>query len=496
MTKRLGATLGTISLIALGGWLMLRTEPAVAAKPDWLTDLGQAQKIAAKENKDLLINFTGSDWCGWCIRLREEVFDKPGFEKANDNFVMVVMDFPQDETLVPPKTREQNAIWSTRFGIEGFPTIILADAKARPYGMLGYTPGGPKAFLAELGETQKVRQARDEILAKAEKAQGVAKAKLLDEALEKVPANFRLPMYNSQVKEIIALDTQNQAGLKSRYTKVLQKAEAEEFLKKLQQDVQVAFEKDGPDAALKLVAEALKSKDTQSNPVLRNHLAQAEVNLLVTFEKTKQALAKLDALLNDKSFSKEDRKSFRQTQAQLLKDSGQTEQALKAYDALIADAGAAPGEILKYLTDKADVLAGADRPKEALDVYNTALKKTEKGTNEWLIVQVSRGDLLTKSKQPKEAAVVYDEMLTLESLQPIQQMMLLVRSAEAHHAAGQPEETEAQSQKAKGILKNLAKAEQYPPQTLEEYQNRLDALGKKEGNAKAAEPKESPKGEK
>ncbi len=491
MTKRLAATLGTVSLIALSGWLMLRPQPAVAAEPDWLTDLAQAQKIAAKENKDLLINFTGSDWCGWCIRLREEVFTKPGFEKANDSFVMVEMDFPQDESLVPPKTREQNEIWSNRFGIEGFPTIVLTDAKARPYGTLGYTPGGPKAFLAELGEAQKVRQARDEILAKAEKAQGVAKAKLLDEALEKVPAKYRLPMYKSQVKDIIALDDRNQAGLKSRYTKVLQEAEAEEYLKKLQQDVQVAYEKDGPDAALKLVADALKSQDAKSNPVLRSHLAQAEVNLLVTFEKTKQALAKLGELAQDKSFSKAEQKTFRQTQAQLLKDSGQTEQALNAYDALLADADAAPGEILKYLTDKAEVLAGADRPKDALDVYNTALKKTKKGTNEWLIVQVSRGDLLTKSKQPKQAAVVYDEMLTLETLQPIQQAMLLVRSAEAHHAAGQAKETETQSQKADKILKDLSKAEQYPPQLLEELQGRVDALGKNEVQSKKDQPKES-----
>ncbi len=490
MTKRILAALSTVCLIALGGWLLLRTEPAVAAKPDWLTDLAQAQKIAAKENKDLLINFTGSDWCGWCIRLREEVFDKPGFEKANDNFVMVVMDFPSDETLVPPKTREQNEIWSNRFGVQGFPTIVLADAQARPYGTLGYTPGGPKAFLAELDQAQKIRQSRDEILAQADKAQGVAKAKLLDKALEKIPANYRLPMYNSQVKDIIALDTQNQAGLKSQYTKVLQEAEAEEFLKKLQQAVQVAYEKDGQDAALKLVADALNSKNAQSNPVLRSQLANAEVNLLVSFEKTNQALAKLEALVADKSVSKEDRKTFRQLEAQLLKDSGQTEAALKVYDALLADADAAPGEILKYLTDKAEVLAGADRPKEALDAYNAALKKTKKGTDEWLIVQVSRGDLLAKSEQPKQAAGVFDEMLTLETLQPIQEAMLLVRSAEAHHAAGQTKETETLSQKANKILKDLAKAEKYPPQLLEELQGRVDALGKKEDTSKAEKKSE------
>ena len=68
---------------------------------------------------------------------------------------MVMMDFPSDESLVPPKTREQNELWSNRFGVEGFPTIVLADAKARPYGMLGYAPGGPPAFLTELNKPKK-----------------------------------------------------------------------------------------------------------------------------------------------------------------------------------------------------------------------------------------------------------------------------------------------------------------------------------------------------
>ena len=82
-------------------------------------------------------------------------------------------------------------------------------------------------------------------------------------------------------------------------------------------------------------------------------------------------------------------------------------------------------------------------------------------------------------------------MLTLETLVPIQQAMLLVRSAEAHHAAGQAKETETQSQKADKILKDLGKAEEVPPQLLEELQTRLDALGKKDDQPKEEKTKAS-----
>jgi thioredoxin-related protein len=496
MTKRIIAILGTVTtmtLIAVGGWLIFQPEPAVAAKSDWLTDMQKAQEVAATEKKDLLINFTGSDWCGWCIRLRDEVFSKDEFETALEKFVLVEMDFPSDESIVPPKTREQNEVWSNRFGIEGFPTIVLTDSQGRPYGSLGYVPGGPPAFLAQLDKIRKVRESRDEQLAKSKDAKGLDKAKLLASALETIPAEFHLPMYRAEVQEIISLDGQDEAGLKTRFTQVLQQADAEERLKKLQEEVRLAYSKDGADAALKLVQDALKAKDTQSNPVLRSNLAQAEVNLLVTFEKPKQALARLEELTKDKTFSKEDQRSFRERQASLFKEAGQTDDALKAYDALIAEAGDSAENVLTYLTEKAEVLTQADRPKEALQVYNSVINKTEKGSNEWLTVQLNRGELLKKNKQPKEAAGVFDEMLTVESLVPVQKAMLLVYAAEAYHEAKDATETEARIQKADTILKELGKSEEIPPQFLEQLEGRLDAV-RKDGKAKE-KTEEKPKTE-
>lgn len=496
MSKRFLAICGTVvtmGLLAVGGWLLFQPEPVKAANPDWLTDMQKAQEIAAKEKKDLLINFTGSDWCGWCLRLKDEVFTQEGFEKAKDKFVLVEMDFPQDETLVSPKTREQNETWSSRFGVQGFPTIVLTDSQGRPYGSLGYLEGGPEPFLAELDRIAKVRETRDEEFAKAKEAQGLEKAKLLASALEKIPAEYYLPMYHAEVQEILSLDDQDQAGLKTQFTKVVQQADATERFNKLQTEVRLAYDKDGADGVLKLVREAFDSKEAQDNPILRSNIAIAEVQLMIQFEKTKDALARLDALAKEESFSKDQQRSFRERQAELLQQDGQTDEALKAIDLLIADAGDDAETHLAYVMKKGELLSAANRAKEALAVYDSVLKKTEKGSDEWLSVQFQRAELLKAEKQPKEAGVIFDEMLTAESLEPAQKAMLLVYAAEAYHAANATEETSARVQKAQKIVKELSDSEEYRPQFIEELETRLKDVSGEKKTEEESDKAETPK---
>ena len=118
---------------------------------DWHTDFDAAKTLAAKEGKDLLVDFTGSDWCGWCIKLRKEVFDQEAFKKGVfDHFVLVELDFPRDRSKLSKETRAQNEQLKNRFAIRGFPTILLCDAEGRPYARTGYQPGGGEKYLAHL----------------------------------------------------------------------------------------------------------------------------------------------------------------------------------------------------------------------------------------------------------------------------------------------------------------------------------------------------------
>ena len=126
-----------------------------AAKSGWLTSYDQAQKEAQSKNRLLLMDFTGSDWCGWCIMLDKEVFSKPEFkEYANKNLVLLELDFPRTKKM-PPETTAQNERLLMKYGIQGFPTVVVFDSSGKPLGALGYQAGGPQAFIAELERLRK-----------------------------------------------------------------------------------------------------------------------------------------------------------------------------------------------------------------------------------------------------------------------------------------------------------------------------------------------------
>jgi thioredoxin-related protein len=126
-----------------------------AAELQWMTDLPKAQSKAKAENKLVMMDFTGSDWCGWCIKLNKEVFSQPDFiEYANKNLVSVEVDFPRKKALSAEQKRANQAL-QEKYKIEGFPTIIVLNSEGKKVGELGYQPGGPKAFIAELEKLKK-----------------------------------------------------------------------------------------------------------------------------------------------------------------------------------------------------------------------------------------------------------------------------------------------------------------------------------------------------
>ena len=128
---------------------------AQAAGVKWLTDFHKAQDEAKAGHKLLLLNFTGSDWCGWCMRLEAEVFSKPEFaDYAKQNLVLLTVDFPRAKPL-SNEVRTQNRALAEMFGVEGFPTIVVMTGEGKPVGVLGYVPGGPGAFIGELKKLPK-----------------------------------------------------------------------------------------------------------------------------------------------------------------------------------------------------------------------------------------------------------------------------------------------------------------------------------------------------
>lgn len=126
-----------------------------ASAGEWLTDLPKAQAEAKKDGKLVMLDFTGSDWCGWCIKLKEEVFDQKAFKDyADKNLVLVEVDFPRKKQLSAEQKKANNAL-QEKYKIQGYPTIIVLDGDGKKVGELGYTKGGPSAFIAKLEKLKK-----------------------------------------------------------------------------------------------------------------------------------------------------------------------------------------------------------------------------------------------------------------------------------------------------------------------------------------------------
>jgi thioredoxin-related protein len=126
-----------------------------AAKSGWLTSYEQAQQEAKANHKLMLMDFTGSDWCGWCIILEKEVFSKPKFQEyASKNLVLLELDFPRAKPIAA-ETQAQNERLARQYQIQGFPTIVVLNGNGKQVGELGYIPGGPDAFIAQLEKLPK-----------------------------------------------------------------------------------------------------------------------------------------------------------------------------------------------------------------------------------------------------------------------------------------------------------------------------------------------------
>jgi protein disulfide-isomerase len=120
----------------------------------WYTDVREAITVSNKEQKPMLMFFTGSDWCGWCIRLQNEVLKTPEFTKwAKENVILVELDYPR-RTPQTPEIKNQNNELQQAFGIQGFPTVYFTSAESKDgkvnfkgLGQTGYVAGGPSAWL-------------------------------------------------------------------------------------------------------------------------------------------------------------------------------------------------------------------------------------------------------------------------------------------------------------------------------------------------------------
>lgn len=276
----------TTSIVCAAVMALIGT--SLAGGEGWTSDFEGAKKQAAESKKDLLIDFTGSDWCGWCIKLNDEVFKHDAFKDGvKDTFVLVELDFPKDKTKVSDEVRAQNEELGKKYGIQGYPTILLTDAEGRPYGTTGYQKGGPEKYVAHLNEMRTKKTARDEAFAAAEKAEGVEKAKALIAALDAMQLSEEsvATFYGDVVERIKAADPEDTAGFSK-------KAAAAGRLKAFQEELQGLAGKQDMDGALKLVDKTLAEGGFGTDETLQMMMTRAVI--LAQQEKLPEALKAVD----------------------------------------------------------------------------------------------------------------------------------------------------------------------------------------------------------
>ncbi|MDP4611998.1 MAG: thioredoxin family protein [Opitutales bacterium] len=126
---------------------------AFAGGDAWMTDFEAAKAKAAAENKPMLLDFTGSDWCGWCIKLDREVFSQAAFkEYADASLVLVELDFPSKKIEQSEELVKQNQALAKKYGIRGYPTILILSPDGKLVEKTGYQRGGAEAYVEHIKE--------------------------------------------------------------------------------------------------------------------------------------------------------------------------------------------------------------------------------------------------------------------------------------------------------------------------------------------------------
>lgn len=148
----------------------IKEENEIRKNGEWFLYVEDAYAASMKSGKPIMANFTGSDWCGWCIRLKNEVFNKETFKLwADENVVLLELDYPRRKQL-PEALKAQNTSLQQAFQVSGYPTIwvfnldfdqSIKQFRIEAIGKTGYVAGGPDAWIGQTNLILKKNKAQE-----------------------------------------------------------------------------------------------------------------------------------------------------------------------------------------------------------------------------------------------------------------------------------------------------------------------------------------------
>lgn len=249
----------------------------------WENDWTAARQRAAREGKDLLMEFTGSDWCPPCISIRKNVFEREEFAHAAGNvFVLVEIDFPE-RVKQTEEVGRQNEQLEQRYAVATYPTIVFADREGRPY----YAFSGDRSLegmLAEIERANRIREGFAKTMAAIESSPVIEKYRLAGLVLAPLPRAMARAYYRDLVEELIHHDAANASGLAVEF----KFARQEHLISELVTSLRPMIDKD-PDAALQQLGDF--DKQTELLPEARQLLYYRMGDLLVYLGRPDEAVA-------------------------------------------------------------------------------------------------------------------------------------------------------------------------------------------------------------
>jgi thioredoxin-related protein len=371
----------------------------------WTDNAEQAIKSAKAQDKDVLLYFTGSDWCPNCKKFEQDVLSQTEFLKtATPQFVLVELDFPREKQLLP-KIAEQNSRWAERFGVQSYPTIVLIDKSERPFAIFGYAGDGVVNFLGTLGDHHQRRQRRDKVLEEAARASGAERAKLLDQAISEMDQALARLFYEDVVNEIVELDKEDDLGLRTKWN-----AEKDAEMRTIiLTDIMVVSRLERPEKAIGFIDEVLAT--IRFTPEQHLQVLQIKLNLLRSTQSTEAMDELLDSMIGMEELTDDSRQrliakkaifmvgtgrrdeamtlleqSIRENKqsghlwlakGQLLSAIGDHQSAVKAFDSGISQADNQPDLQIELIGAKADSLSALDQMTEAIQVLDAFAENSD-----------------------------------------------------------------------------------------------------------------------
>ena len=396
----MASRLPSLALISI--LVLFACQLVTAEESQWSDNPTDSIAAAKKGKKDLLLLFTGSDWCPPCQKLEQEVFsDEDFFVEAEGDFVFVKFDFLRNSPL-RDAVKKKNEEWAKKFGVDSFPTVVLVDPELRPYAFAGYEEGGSENFLGMLEESRQVRITRDEKMAAAEKAKGDARAKLLDEALASMPREISDVYYAEIIEEIVKLDEDDELGLRTKWNE----AKDAELRKSILTDVMMVARLDSPKRATQMIDEILG--EVKFTTKQRLEIMQIKLNLVRKMENPALVDKLLDEMIALEGLGDATIERLIVKKIYLMVGSKRRDKAMKMLDEAVAE-GRTKGRAGVYLLAcKGELLDSVEKYDEAVAAFDLAIAAA-KNTPDILAEVVSgKADSLYAAGKEAESLRILD----------------------------------------------------------------------------------------